>query len=472
MKLNIRSYSLFFFLISSFVFLFYNVKVSLIYFFVFLAYIFFDNIPINNPIVKRGYVVVLFAFLISYFVRGIILSIFPEFFMFAFFTDYYPNRLDIITSLFDVFIFFTIFSIGFMLSYYSLKKIINIVEFKFSFAKRSWPLLYFNSLTYIFFTLIFIKLILYIIFNAGVKGEEVSTPLVFLLRFIPEDLIFIYAVLLYVKYPDFAKKNWIRIISLVGLMSLSILLTGSKLFILLLLFCFIIVSILFNYKFNVFKFLKLSISIFIILVISFAVSAVIKFQNPSNLFDFVVYVSDYIDSNNFIIILDSISSRFIGLDGYILSKNFVTNGVDEVMSDVYGLQQTLVRVVDYIIPFGKFTDSIGTGKAVSVYVFGFDMDHLFGGALGVFGSLLIGNSTFVEFAVFGYGIFISFIYLLLSRIFDDDLKIIFFYIFSYFLIHSFMSGNFDRLIGLLIIKIVLTIVYIYISFILTKVKLN
>lgn len=424
-------------------------------------YILFKHLFKFDKIFSIAYFILFLSFLLSYFIRGFILIESPDFFLFEYFTGIVINSRDVLRGLWDVIGYFFLMSCG-MLVGTKIKLISMTSGHEKSFIQPNWIIKYFRQIIIILFILVLGKLILFFTVGAGMKGEEVESGAVFLLRFIPDDLIFIIATVYLLKHSSFInRKQKSILIILISLMALSIMLTGSKVFIMLLGLCFLIVYLYEEYKLNASKLIIYTATSLFLIVFSFSAAFVIKYKEPNSVENFFYQTTENIFSTDTVLIAEAVTSRFIGLDGYILTRKLNSSGTkSSALDQSFSLGSTALRIVDFILP-GRLTNDLATGQAISLHIFGFEEDKKFGGAIGLFGALNIAFKTYAWVSVLLGGILLGMVYKKIRFIQDEDIKLIIFYFFSYFLVHTFMSGNFDRLIALLIIKIVLLYFYVW-----------
>lgn len=433
---------------------------------------FFNFIFRGDKIFSVAYFILFLSFLLAYFIRGFILIQYPDFFLFEFFTGIQINKEDVLNGIWNVIGYFSLMSFGMFIGtkvkFFSNSRVGNK-----SFLSSNWILNNFNSIIGLLLVLVLGKLLLFFTVGAGMKGEEVESGAVFLLRFIPDDLIFIISTVYLLRYRfEITKRQKSLLIFLIGLMSLSIMLTGSKVFIMLLGLCILIVYLYEQYKLNLAKLIIYTLLSLFLISFSFSAAFVIKYKEPNSIGDFLYQTTDNILSTDPILIAEAVTSRFIGLDGYLLteklSSNYVNNGE---LEESFGLGSTALRIADFILP-GRFTNDLATGQAISLHVFGFESDKKFGGAIGLFGALNIAFKQSIWISVIIAGLVLGIGFRKIGYIKDENIRLVIFYFFSYFLVHTFMSGNFDRLIALLIIKIFLLFFYMRIANVIARVKFS
>src|SRR5690606_25671771 len=101
-------------------------------------------------------------------------------------------------------------------------------------------------------------------------GEEITTSWAFLLRLVPDDMIFIVAMVYVLQYRRIISKNqrfWLY--TLICFMSFSIFITGSKVFIILLGLSLFIGYLFKQYLFNIIKITIVSFICIALVVVSF-----------------------------------------------------------------------------------------------------------------------------------------------------------------------------------------------------------
>lgn len=428
----------------------------------FLVYWIFSRGLKKNKISRLGYFFLFFACLLAYFLRGFVLIPHPEWYLFSFSNDLQGNA-PAIGALWDIFWFFLVMSLGFWLVVRKGKKIHQRKRKKALFVPH-WPLRYFRSLMILFYSVLFIKIAVILFTGAGIKGEDINTSWAFLLRLVPNDLIFIVVAvyfLRYYKYLNKRKKNILMVLSI--LMSLSILITGSKIFIILLGLCLFIGLLYENIKIGKIRLVFYSLIGLLVIAFSFTMSKVIRISSPDSFLELAGETSEAMAETDYMVLMDMVTGRFIGLDGYLATEKteFIYN--QEVLTKVFGIKNTLLSILEFVVPFVSFTDTMSTGKAVSMYVLGLPSTAVNASAIGLFGAFNLMYPGLVWLLSFFFGIVLAIGYNKIGKLQDPDIKLIVFYFFTYFVIHMFMSGNFNVLVGLLIIKLVLIIIYIKIA---------
>lgn len=437
----------------------------------FLIYVIFSIGLKKNKISSVAYFFLFLGCLIAYFIRGFVLIPHPELYLFSR-SDSLHNNSTILKALWEILLFFFLTSLGFWIGIRKKElhqqRRINRCAFV-----PYWPQKYFNQLMIVFYGIVFIKFSVIILLGAGIKGEEITSSWAFLLRLIPDDLIFILVIVYIFRYHSilsFGKKLMLYLLTV--LMSLSIAMTGSKIFVILLGFCLFIVFLYEGYKINKAKLFFFSFTGIFIVVASFSLSKVVRTKTPDNITALIGRTAEEMGSSDNIILIDMVTSRFIGLDGYLATEQPRSLFSGEVLNNVFGLKNTFLSIADYIVPLVDFNSIMSTGRAVSVYVQNLPPSVVNSGSVGLFGTFNLMSPGFVWFLSFVFGFLIALGYNKIGTLNDPDVKLIVFYFFTYFLIHCFMSGNFNVLVGSLIIKIVLLYLYIKTAELLYKIKIR
>lgn len=314
-------------------------------------------------------------------------------------------------------------------------------------------------------TMLLLKAFLVIILGVGIKGLEIKSGYAFLLRFIPEDIIYLLCVMYLIKYKSYTTKKLriFYIFILIGF-SLLILLTGSKAFILRLLLVLLIFSLIYHEN----LYIKTKVFVFGILLgmplaaLSFEISGLVKEYVISHKIGLGVfeYISENLNfsssKNTFIYYLDKITGRFIGFDGLVVTDLYQP----EFFQDVFSTKETFQRVLSKTIPLYEH-DGLSSGKAIGIIYSNHNEDILHSGAVGLYGSfqLMLGELAILGIMVYGllFGIFFRF-----SEYFkNEDLSIVLKYLGTMTIILLTMSGNFDFSLSLFLIAIGQMFVFIY-----------
>ena len=474
MKINIRTY-LSILLIVALLFSFYlQTDFGALVAFYLIIFLGFRTIFIKRHFYYLSYFIIFLSFLFAYFIRAFILIPHPDLYTYPWIEKFSLHDERISKALWEILFYFILVSFGFLLAVkLRVIKKNNTSKTRGSakgFFAPGWPIKYFSSISILMGILVALKLLVFFITGAGMKAVHSSTSLAFLLRFIPDDLIFIIVVIYFVRYRTYLSPFRKRILYVLGtFMSLSILLTGSKIFLMLLGLCVFIVYVYEGRRLYLSKLILFSIVGVVIIAVSFTVSAVVKYKKPQTIGALIDDVITQIGSVDGIFIVDQITQRFIGLDGYLAAKHIVRSPRSSVtlhLQEAFSVKNILSEIIERTIPFFNVTNSMDSGKAVSVYVNGLPEDYANASALGLFGAFEFILTRMVWLLSLFYGWLIGKLYVWCYRIKDADLRLIIFYFISYFVISSFMSGNMGFLLSLLIIKVILLFVYLrIISFI-------
>ncbi|MGK0390255.1 MAG: hypothetical protein ACI94Y_003006 [Maribacter sp.] len=315
--------------------------------------------------------------------------------------------------------------------------------------------------------LILLKLFLFFAYGIGMKSVEITHPLAFLLRFIPQDLFYAVAILFF--FTSYKKVNFIYkggMITITILFSLSVLLTGSKSFLLAMGFGYFV--------FFLFKKQKMTFKLFSVLMFASVVGVSLSF-----IFAHAIKVASYLGISpdiatvfslaytyssemDVISLIDIVTGRLIGLDGELV-LNTINQYPEKYnvkeLREIFSMKETALRVVNGCIPTAKVTNSPSMGVGVSWYVHGFSRDFIFAGAIGIFSSLKLTFGKFLYLGLFSYGFLLGSIYKIIGMIRGETLKYILLFIFSLFIVIVSISGNFDIQIITLVMKLAFLVFY-------------
>src|SRR5690606_12356326 len=183
---------------------------------------------------------------------------------------YAANLKEIInSSLWEIVLFFGMISTGYLLGFKLLKK--NKSNKTKALLRENWMVHLFPILIRLFYLLVLIKLGVIFATGAGIKGEESSSVFAFLLRLVPDDLIFVVTMVYLLKYRGkLTQKRRFWLYGLIALMSFSILITGSKIFIILLGLCFFIGVLYEGFRFRILRLILMTFIGVILIVGSFS----------------------------------------------------------------------------------------------------------------------------------------------------------------------------------------------------------
>lgn len=341
-----------------------------------------------------------------------------------------------------------------------------------------------NLIIIMLFFLVGLKLFIHLGLGLGQKGIKPTGNFMFLplIRLIPPELPFVVVSLFLLKYNKFL--TWIqkRIFYLLGILSiLSVAATGGKTFVINFALCFSVYYLYTNKKIKVSHFTIISIVGFFVLTFSIVISSIIRYElfrkntGLAEAFDLAVFALQTVEPYD---ILGHISMRFSGLDGQILleQSTFQKLGVDWTnLYPVYQPSNILIKIFDNVLPINSIRVSKlpSMGVAVGKYVLNYeDSDAAFGGALGLFGSVkLISQftSSVYYLLLLAWGMLMGWYFNFINEVQDSELKFILYFFGTFMVLHMSISGNFDLLFSVFIIKVVLLLIYSFIILILRKI---
>ena len=313
--------------------------------------------------------------------------------------------------------------------------------------------------------LVVLKCVLIFVLDIGMKGEKVTSPIAFLARLIPVDLIYGVVVLYLFKYTKYINRLFkILLTLLIIAFSMSILATGSKSFFMVLAFGY---GTFLMYKDQRIPFGRAGLLLGLgsaAIVLSFVAATAVKVANTLGKdTGYILQVGFELASDlDYVDIFDDVTSRFIGLDGSLVTEKIMpwkSTNLDK-LRESFSISEVLKRSVSMTIPGVKAGSTLGSGVAIGRYINGLPAAEAFAGAIGSIGSFQLMMPPGLDWLaklIFG---FIVGGYVALMRKFQNaDLQYILLFFLSYFVLFSIMSGNYDLLISLMIIKVSLTLVY-------------
>ena len=402
------------------------------------------------------------AYFLTYFVRPFVLWDRPEFFEFIDVTD--ANHEAIEAAIYDVLVSYYYLIIGFVVitKTISFEKKLDIPVSK-QFLTQHFTML---SIFGVFLSIL--KLFLFFVLGIGAKGVEIVSPLAFVQRFIPEDLFFIVTIIALMVVNDrlsLFQKGMIAGVS--ALLAFGIMVTGSKIFLMRLGFFYIAYLIFYDKKIPVSRFLVLTSLGFILVTASFVLSASLRWfnktgeeLNPASLVE-VSYERfqelDYIEIN------DMLTERLNGLDGQIVSTQIILHPEKTYIKElqqVFSLKETLLRTLEGIVPFLAVASTPSAGVGVSWYIYEFDKDFIFAGAVGFTAAFMFGAGTdFLPIALILYGASLALVFGWMKLLKLDLLQFAICALISFHIVMVTISGNFDVIFSQLAIKLLLIPIY-------------
>jgi hypothetical protein len=413
----------------------------------------------------RTFDVILLSVVFSYFLRPLLLIYHLDFYYYAKTTggitaDVLINEMFIIlVNTFFLYLGFTISNV-----IINLRRKNGILKDKlkinWNLNKDKFLMRNFTPIAALLTFLVSIRVFLNIFLGVGVKGKELNSSWAFLSRFAPEDLIISIIIVYFIFYKTSLKRGqklilWIDLF----LITVALLATGSKASALLIGVSVLTYYLIVDRKFKAIKVGMISLLLLVLIPFTFDLGDQIKYSiyngdiNTYNIFKEAL--DDFLNKSP-IESYNQVTSRFIGVDGSI-AKSRLFNTDDLYV--IFGIKETLNRSLDMILPFGSFKNTINSGKAVSLYIqdMGDDVQHA--GAIGGYASLdlMLNNIPFI--GVFLFGMLQGYIVKIISRIKNLSFLYLVFFSYTFFLINAIMSGNYDFIIAIFLIKIVLFLIY-------------
>ncbi len=331
---------------------------------------------------------------------------------------------------------------------------------------------YRNLIFLLLLVLLVIKIYLHLVAGVGLKGMKNTSSLAFLLRFIPRDLPFIIIAVYFLKYRKLLNySSRIILLFLAGGFIFSVLITGSKTFVLIFALSYLTYLLYSRVKISLLLFSILSVLGILLLPVSFIISMAVKssfITSGAGFFDtinFIFFVADKVDS---ISLINSVTQRMNGLDGqivYELISNLSAQGKFAKLQNAFAPSEVFLKIIESMVPFVNISDTPSLGVAVGYYVQEFDpTTSSYAGALGFFASIeLMAYGVDILFFIylFFFGALVSLYFTAINLIKDPDLKFVLYFSGCYFIMHSLLSGNLDILISVFLIKIVMILFYAF-----------
>lgn len=405
----------------------------------------------NRPFYFKGGVLITFAFFIGYIIRGFILYANPIRFKY-----YWVSTIDsamLNEGFVQVIIVFTIILIGYTL--------VTLISKPDNLANRSFNVNT-NKLVNLGFWLSLFKLLLFLSTGAGLKGSLQISQFNFLLRLVPEDLIYlIFAYVILFGYSSLSQRKKIMLYMGIIVLSISILLTGSKAFLILFGLAVFISFVYLNRKIPLLQ-AGISLSLgTIIIVLSFIISFAVKRTFTSNA-DIVEVSKEVWNTSSSVDLLDDVTGRFIGIDGLIVADvvSSTNSGSTRKLSEVFGFGNTLLRSVEYVVPGVNLTSSVSSGVAIGYYIHNFEnRDIAFGGAVGLIGAFILMDDSMIMFYSALTGIIFALLFRISTRQKNHLHSFLIYGIVSFLVLQVTISGNFDALIAKYFIKLIWIFAY-------------
>jgi hypothetical protein len=445
---------------------FLSFEVGMLYSFLFIqASIYPIFIRTKGIVYKHIFSILIFTIVIVYYLRPLLLLQDLSFYYYSFQTGNI-SRAFLIEGLYKISINSFLLISSYTLSVFLLVRN-DVVKPKshnglLELWRKDFSLLR-GKIGYITNLLLFIagiRLFLILGLGVGMKGVAITSSYAFLARLAPEEFVVGIIVTIFIMFRNQIDRiRRAKLFIALGMVSLAFVATGSKAIVVLIIFFFLVYYISFNIRISAKKFLIYSCLIIIIIPLSFYLGNAVKTAayldnlSVSSVFD---YTLDYAKKSDIASAFDVVTNRFIGVDGY-LAKSRV-NGA--LLYDTFSIGEVFFSAVYMLVPFSE-SNYETSGVAVGHVVEGFNDNVVHAGALGGYSGLelMFRDQLYIGVILFGVVIVIGTI--LLNKIKSPFIKFIMFFFYSYFLLLSIMSGNFDVCIAMLGLKLALFVVYFY-----------
>jgi len=413
----------------------------------------------------RTFDIILLSVIFSYFLRPLILYYHPEFYYYGKTTGALTKEV-LISEMFMILVNTFFLYLGFTLS----NTLVNLgrkngiakdkLTINWNLNKDKFLIKNFRPIAFLLSFLVFIRVFLNVFMGVGVKGRVINSGWAFLSRFAPEDLIISIIIVYFIFYKTYLKRGqkivlWLNLFFI----TVALLATGSKASALLIGISVLTYYLIVERKFKATRVVIISAMLLILIPLTFDLGDQIKYsfysgdKNIVNIFGNTVnsfLTKSPVQSYN------QVTSRFIGVDGSI-AKSKLHNS--EELYTIFGIEETLYRSLDMILPFGSFKNTINSGKAVSLYIQDIPDDVQHAGAIGGFASLDLMFLNIPVIGIFIFGLIQGFIIKQISKLKNLSFLYLIFFSYTFFIINGIMSGNYDFIIAIFLIKIILFFVY-------------
>ena len=398
------------------------------------------------------------AFYLTYYVRPFLLWERPEFFEFIDVTEATHEAITYAVRDVTRAFFFVVF--GFVM----VTKLIPFTKKMNVRVSKRYLQEHFTMLSLFGIFLAVLKVFLFFVLGIGAKGVAITSPLAFIQRFIPEDLFFIVTIIaLFVIHKELTYFQKMMIAAVSAILAFGIMITGSKIFLMRLGFFYIAYMVHYQKTVPIWKFVVLVSSAMSLVTASFVMSSTMKYFNksgkeltPVSLVTVGWERYNLLDGAE---IQDMLTERMNGMDGQIVTTKIIMfpgkKKVDQLRA-CFSMNEVMRRIVEGIVPGIKVSTTPSAGVAVSWYIYEFDKDFIFAGAVGFCAAMQWGTSPgFLDYAFLIYGaalaaIFGSMLWLKLDLLQYGLCALIVFHI-----VMVTISGNFDVIFSQLFIKLVL-----------------
>ncbi len=415
----------------------------------------------KNAFLEAPAMIMLASVFLSYYLRPFVLYADPGLFMYRNKANVSSAEID--NTLIEVLYSCILYMIGFVLVTKPFDRKASYINPK----SNDYLLKYQDVILGLMAGLVILKALLIFGLGIGIKGEKVTSPVAFLARLIPVDLIYAIVTLYLFKYSKYLSiVTKLALAVLILIFSVSILATGSKSFIMVLAFAYGTFLMYQDTRIPLRRFLFLFGVGSVAIVFSFVAATAVKVANTlgkdtSFIFQMGLELAGQL---SLIEIFNDITSRFVGLDGTLICQKAMSWNSDALdhLRACFNLPETFKRAIGMTIPGIKLHNTLGTGVAVGRYIHDLPAEDAFAGAIGSIGSFkFMCAPAWVSIAKILFGAVFGGYISLLRNIRNNDLQYILVFFISFVMLFAVMSGNYDLLIALMIIKLALLGIYIF-----------
>ncbi len=399
----------------------------------------------------------------AYYLRPFILVADMEYFLFK---DVVRPDLELITATMQMASFsYVLIMAGFVI----VTKIVNFEGKIIVKGLDGFVVKHLNITIIIGLGLVVLKLFLFFAFGIGAKGVANTSSLAFLQRLIPEDLFFIITMLCAFVIPHKVPKRELAIlISTAMLFSLAILMTGSKIFIMRMGFFYVTYLLYCRVKIPALRMTILAVSGIFLITCSFVLSHTMRTINYLGLdpsfSTFVELSGESFAEVDGVEMFEAVTERLNGLDGLMVIPEVMNNKNKfdwDAIGNSFNFKEYVLRILEMMLPGVEVTDSVPIGISISWYIFKFDKDFVFAGAVGLVGEFAICSQslTLLPWVLMAYGAILAFIFGFIKMIELEHLKFALCSLIAFFMMFLNINGCFDTGLTEFFVKLVLIFAY-------------
>ena len=317
--------------------------------------------------------------------------------------------------------------------------------------------------------LVFLKIFLFFAFGIGAKGVANTSSLAFLQRLIPEDLFFIITMLCTFVIPQKVPKKELAILIGTALFfSFAILMTGSKIFIMRMGFFYVTYLLYCRVRIPAIRMTILAVSGLFLITCSFVLSHTMRTINYLGLdpsfSTFVELSGESFAEIDGVEMFEAVTERLNGLDGLMVIPEVMNNKYKfdwDAIGNSFSFKEYVLRILEMMLPAVEVTDSVPIGISISWYIFKFDKDFVFAGAVGLVGEFAICSQSYslLPWVLMSYGAILAFIFGFIKMIELEHLKFALCSLISFFMMFLNINGCFDTGLTEFFVKLILIFVY-------------